>query len=59
MTTRPPAEIGMTLDEVDTPALIVDLDAFEGNLKRLADRVPGAGCGCGPTPRRINARSSR
>ena len=41
MTTRPPAEIGMTLDEVDTPALIVDLDAFEGNLKRLADRVAG------------------
>src|SRR5215213_8780880 len=39
MTTRPPAEIGMTLDEVDTPALIVDLDAFERNLKRLADRV--------------------
>src|SRR6185503_11152741 len=43
MTTRPPAEIGMTLDEVDTPALIVDLDAFEGNLKRLADRVAGRG----------------
>ena len=41
MTTRPPAEIGMTLDEVDTPALIVDLDAFERNLKRLADRVAG------------------
>ena len=26
MTTRPPAEIGMSLDEVDTPALVVDLD---------------------------------
>src|SRR5262252_7488785 len=39
MTTRPPAEIGMPLDEVDTPALVVDLDAFERNLKRLADRV--------------------
>src|SRR5256885_16595798 len=43
MTTRPPAEIGMSLDEVDTPALIVDLDAFERNLRRLADRVQGAG----------------
>ena len=43
MTTRPPAEIGMSLDEVDTPALIVDLDAFEGNLRRLADRVQGTG----------------
>src|ERR687889_1805605 len=43
MTTRPPAEIGMALDEVDTPALIVDLDAFERNLKRLAERVAGRG----------------
>ena len=43
MTTRPPAEIGMSLDEVDTPALIVDLDAFERNLKRLAERVAGQG----------------
>jgi 3-hydroxy-D-aspartate aldolase len=43
MTTRPPAEIGMSLDEVDTPALIVDLDAFERNLRRLADRVRGSG----------------
>ena len=43
MTTRPPAEIGMSLDEVDTPALIVDLDAFERNLRRLADRIAGTG----------------
>jgi D-serine deaminase-like pyridoxal phosphate-dependent protein len=43
MTMRPPAEIGMTLDEVDTPALIIDLDAFERNLRRLADRVAGSG----------------
>src|SRR5712671_3207539 len=43
MTTRPPAEIGMTLDEVDTPALIVDLDAFERNLHRLPDRIAGTG----------------
>src|SRR5690348_6634631 len=43
MITRPPAEIGMPLDEVDTPALIVDLDAFERNLRRLADRVKGSG----------------
>jgi 3-hydroxy-D-aspartate aldolase len=41
MTTRPPAEIGMSLDEVDTPALVIDLDAFERNLKRLAERVGG------------------
>src|SRR2546423_13941714 len=42
MTTPPPAEIGMSLDEVDTPALIVDLDAFESNLRRLAERVKGS-----------------
>ena len=41
MTTRPPAEIGMTLDEVDTPALIVDLDTFERNLRRLPERIAG------------------
>src|SRR5579864_1793829 len=43
MTTRPPAEIGMSLEEVDTPALIIDLDVFERNLKRLAERVTGTG----------------
>jgi len=43
MTTRPPAEIGMSLAEVDTPALIIDLDAFERNLRRLADRVQQSG----------------
>ena len=42
MTTRPPAEIGMPLDEVDTPALVIDLDAFERNLRRLAERIAGS-----------------
>jgi D-serine deaminase-like pyridoxal phosphate-dependent protein len=31
----------MRLDEVDTPALILDLDAFETNLQRLAAAVGG------------------
>ena len=31
------ATIGMPVDEVDTPALLLDLDAFERNLKDLAD----------------------
>ena len=31
----------MRLQEVDTPALLIDLDAFERNLKRMADAVPG------------------
>ena len=39
MTTRPPADIGMPLAEVDTPALLVDLDAFEQNLDTLAQAV--------------------
>ena len=42
MTTRPPAEIGMPLDEVDTPALVIDLDAFERNLRRLPQRIAGS-----------------
>jgi len=41
MTMRPPAEIGMPLDEVDTPALVIDLDAFERNLRRLAEQIAG------------------
>ena len=40
MTTTAPATVGMRLDEVDTPALILDLDAFEVNLKRLTDALP-------------------
>jgi len=43
MTTRPPAEIGMILDDVDTPALVIDLDAFERNLRRLPERISGSG----------------
>src|SRR5262249_14365411 len=43
MSTRPPAEIGMILDQVDTPALIIDLDAFERNLRRLPERIAGTG----------------
>ncbi len=42
MTTRPPAEIGMPLDEVDTPALIVDLDAFERNLRGCRSAIAGS-----------------
>ena len=31
----PPAQPGMREDEVDTPALLLDLDAFEHNLSRM------------------------
>ena len=43
MPVDPPAELGMSLADVDTPALIVDLDAFERNLRRLADFAGKAG----------------
>jgi 3-hydroxy-D-aspartate aldolase len=32
----PPAKPGMTIGEIDTPALIVDLDALESNLDRMS-----------------------
>ncbi|MGT2435816.1 DSD1 family PLP-dependent enzyme [Bradyrhizobium betae] len=32
----PPAQIGAPLSEIDTPALIIDLDAFERNLDTMA-----------------------
>ena len=41
MTTRPAAEVGMTLEEVDTPALLIEFDAFEANLRALADTLAG------------------
>ncbi|MBW1699777.1 MAG: DSD1 family PLP-dependent enzyme [Deltaproteobacteria bacterium] len=35
----PPAQIGIPLEMVDTPALLIDLDAFERNLKKMAEAV--------------------
>lgn len=35
----PPAQIGAPLSEIDTPALIIDLDAFERNLETMAAAV--------------------
>lgn len=39
MTSRRPAEPGMTIEQIETPALIVDLDAMEANIAALAARV--------------------
>lgn len=33
---RVPAQLGMPLEDVDTPALILDLDAFDRNLEAMA-----------------------
>lgn len=42
-TQPPPARIGDTIDDVDTPALLVDLDAFERNLDRMQAMAATAG----------------
>ena len=39
----PPATAGIPLAQVDTPALLIDLDAFERNLERMATFVRKAG----------------
>ena len=41
MNTYRPAEIGMPLADVDTPSLILDLDAFERNLDRMDASLAG------------------
>jgi len=39
----PPARIGDPIAQVDTPALLLDLDAFEANLQAVHGAVAGAG----------------
>jgi hypothetical protein len=41
MSFRPAAAVGMPLAEVDTPCLILELDAFERNLRRLPESLAG------------------
>ena len=41
MTALAPAKAGQTLAEVDTPALILELDAFEANIARLNQALAG------------------
>ncbi len=43
MLQAPPAAPGMSLDEIDTPALVIELDAFEHNLDHMAARAAAAG----------------
>jgi 3-hydroxy-D-aspartate aldolase len=38
----PPAAAGMAIEEVDTPALLVDLDALEYNIDRMAGAAAAA-----------------
>lgn len=48
MTTSPPAEVGTPLEAVDTPALILELDAFERNLERMRKCLAGSGVAARP-----------
>lgn len=41
MTKYPPATIGTPLADVDTPALLLELDPFEANLRKLAESLAG------------------
>lgn len=43
MLQEPPASIGQREDDIDTPALLLDLDAFESNLARMVQILDGTG----------------
>ena len=35
------AKIGCSLEEIDTPALLLDLDVMEANIEKMAERFRG------------------
>src|SRR6478736_1295972 len=39
----PPAEIGAAVEDIDTPALVVDLDALDRNIAKMAEFARSAG----------------
>ncbi|MBT5185927.1 MAG: DSD1 family PLP-dependent enzyme, partial [Kordiimonadaceae bacterium] len=39
MVQRRPAEVGMSIDQIDTPALVIDLNAYERNLDKMAKLI--------------------
>ena len=41
-------------EAIDTPALVLDLDAFEANVATMAELARAAASRCGRTPRRTN-----
>ena len=46
--TRTSGVLGTRVDEVDTPALFVDLDALDRNVARMAATITGSGVGWRP-----------
>ena len=47
---------GLTKATIATPALVVDLDAFEANVKKMADHCRQAKCGFRPHAGRSGQR---
>ena len=43
-----PAQVGDAVGDIDTPALILDLDAFDRNMQKMADFARAAGIGLRP-----------
>jgi 3-hydroxy-D-aspartate aldolase len=43
MLSRRPAEVGISVADVDTPALLLDLEPFERNLRKMADLASRSG----------------
>ncbi|MBA4790400.1 MAG: DSD1 family PLP-dependent enzyme [Rhizobiales bacterium] len=43
MPPRSPAQPGAAVHDIETPALVIDLDLFERNLSTMADAVAGSG----------------
>src|SRR5262245_34613856 len=41
MPTAPPTRVGSSLEDIDTPALVVDMEALERNIARMAKVVGG------------------
>jgi hypothetical protein len=55
----PPAEIGAPVAEVETPALVIDLDALDRNIAKMAEFARAAGVRVRPTPRPTSRLRSR
>jgi len=58
MPPSPHASIGIALDEVDTPALVLDLDVLGRNLLRMAEAVKGSGVRLRPHAKATSAPRS-
>ncbi|HZE60012.1 MAG TPA: DSD1 family PLP-dependent enzyme [Burkholderiales bacterium] len=54
-----PAKVGDRAEDIDTPALVLELDAFERNLRTLADSVKGRKVGARQVRVRAHAKTHK